>query len=99
MARFGETLDYIAAALSRSVFRKSLDGYCRLVTAEDNDTLVADDGSLVSVFALEGFRSLAGETEVSQTVEQLRRTITPYFASPGCALQFWFGHSSSFLYF
>ncbi|MGV0912664.1 hypothetical protein [Martelella sp. FOR1707] len=93
MARFGETLDYIAAALSRSVFRKSLDGYCRLVTAEDNDTLVADDGSLVSVFALEGFRSLAGETEVSQTVEQLRRTITPYFASPGCALQFWFGHS------
>ncbi|MEC5382746.1 hypothetical protein VSX64_18055 [Aurantimonas sp. C2-6-R+9] len=86
-------IDGVAAFLGRSVFRKSLDGYCRLVTTEDRDTFVADDGSLVTVFELDGFRSLPGPVEVSEAVDRLRIALSAYFAVPGHSLQFWFSHA------
>lgn len=94
MPGINEAIDLLAASLARSAFRKSLDGYCRLVSVEGEDTLVADDGSLVSLFALEGFGSLPGEAELSEAALKLRLALAPYFAMPGHALQFWFAHST-----
>jgi intracellular multiplication protein IcmB len=86
-------LDTLAAIIGHSVLHRTLDGYCRLVTAEGDTVLVADDGSLVTVFRLEGFRSMPGERELSKAVEDLRLALSAQFAAPGYSLQFWFGHT------
>jgi intracellular multiplication protein IcmB len=82
-------LDTLAAAIGRSALRKSLDGYCRLVTSEGENMLVADDGSLVTVFRLEGFRSMPGEKEISKAVTDLRLAFSSQLGTAGYTLQFW----------
>lgn len=91
-ARVG-ILDSLAAVIGRSALRKSLDGYCRLVTTEGENILVADDASLVTVFRLEGFRSMPGEQEISKAVTDLRLAFSSQLGTPGYSLQFWFGHT------
>ncbi|HHV68822.1 MAG TPA: hypothetical protein GXX48_14410 [Ochrobactrum intermedium] len=86
-------LDTLAAVIGRSALRKSLDGYCRLVTSEGENMLVADDGSLVTVFRLEGFRSMPGEKEISKAVTDLRLAFSSQLGTAGYTLQFWFGHT------
>ncbi len=76
-------LDEFAGFLSRWVFRKSLDGYCRLLSTENETTFVSDDGSLASLFELDGFRSLPGPLEISEAVERLRVAFSAYLARPG----------------
>ena len=80
-ARVG-ILDSLAAVIGRSALRKSLDGYCRLVTTEGENILVADDASLVTVFRLEGFRSMPGEQEISKAVTDLRLAFCLQFGTP-----------------
>lgn len=92
MFNLGGTFNTLAALLGRSVLRKSLDSYCRLVTSHGDNTLVADDGSLMTVFSLQGFRSLQGETELSKSVEDLRLALASQLGTRGYTLQFWFGH-------
>ena len=86
-------LDSLAAVIGRSALRKSLDGYCRLVTTEGDNVLVADDGSLVTLFRLEGFRSMPGENEISKAVSDLRLAFSSQLGTPGYSLQFWFSHT------
>ena len=85
--------DGLAAFAARSVLKSSLDGYCRLVTTEDEHSFVSDDGSLSSVFALDGFRSIPGGPEVSVAVEHLRIALSAYLSTPGHSIQLWFGHA------
>ena len=82
-----------AAHLGRGSLKASLDGYCRLETAHGKTALVADDGSMMSLFRLDGFRSLPGEEDVTEACDKLRVGLSPFFSKPGLALQFWFGHS------
>ncbi|MBB4000106.1 hypothetical protein [Aureimonas pseudogalii] len=86
-------LEGFAGFLSRSVFRKSLDGYCRLVSTENETTFVSDDGSLASLFELDGFRSLPGPLEISESVERLRVALSAYLARPGHSIEFFFAQS------
>lgn len=46
------TLKGLAYFIGGDHLRRSLETYCRLVTAHDAHVLVADDNSLVSVFPL-----------------------------------------------
>jgi len=92
MALFRDTLKGLAYFLSGSVLRKTLDSYCRLTTANGENVLLADDGSLVSLFRLEGCRSVKGTTELSQIVAKLRLALASQFSTKGFTLQFWFGH-------
>lgn len=82
-----------ASYFAKSALKKTLDSYCRLETSSSDDALVADDGSMVSVFRLDGFRSLPGEQDITEACDRLRVGLSPFFARPGLALQFWFGHS------
>ncbi|NNV23902.1 hypothetical protein EHE22_26500 (plasmid) [Ochrobactrum pseudogrignonense] len=92
MAFVRDTLKGLAYFLSGPVLRKSLESYCRLVTANSDNALVADDGSLVSVFRLEGCRSIKGSAELSKDVSELRLSLASQFGERGFTLQFWFGH-------
>lgn len=82
-----------ASYFGKAALKKSLDSYCRLETSSGDNALVADDGSMVSVFRLEGFRSLPGEQDVTEACDRLRVGLSPFFTRPGLAIQFWFGHS------
>lgn len=86
-------LDGVASFLGRSVFRKSLDGYCRLISTENETTFVSDDGSLASLFELDGFRSLPGPLEITESVERLRVALSAYLTRPGHSIEFFFTQS------
>ncbi|QWK81261.1 hypothetical protein [Ochrobactrum sp. BTU1] len=92
MAIIRDTLNGLAYLLSGSVLRKTLESYCRLVTVTGDHVLVADDGSLVSLFRLEGCRSIKGSAELSEDVAKLRLSLASQFGTRGFTLQFWFGH-------
>lgn len=82
-----------AAYLGRNTLGASLDSYCRLETSHGEHALLAEDGSMVTLFRLEGFRSLPGEQDITEACDRLRVGLSPFFSKPGLALQFWFGHS------
>ena len=82
-----------ASYFGRTALKNTLDAYCRLETSSGEHALVADDGSMVSVFRLDGFRSLPGEQDITEACDRLRVGLSPFFSRPGLALQFWFGHS------
>ncbi len=70
--------------------RQPLETFIRLETADDEVTLVATDGSLVSYIKIEGSKQLVGEEEFKQIVEQAKIKIGSRLDRPGYALQFYF---------
>lgn len=87
-----DTLDSLARFLAGSLLRKSLAPYCRIMSAQDDAVLIGDDGSLLSVFRLDGCRSIKGSVELSEAMTRLRLALAAQFSQGGFTLQFWFGH-------
>lgn len=87
-----DAFDGLVGLFAGSVLRKSLAPYCRILTAEDEAVLIGDDGSLLSVFRLDGCRSIKGSAELSENMMQLRLALASQFSQAGFTLQFWFGH-------
>ena len=53
--------------------RHPIESFIRLETAEDETTLVAEDGSLVSYIKVDGSRQIIGEDEYEKAVGKARR--------------------------
>lgn len=70
--------------------RQPLETFVRLETADDEVTLVADDGSMVSYIKIDGAKQLIGELEFQRIVEQAKMKIGARLDRPGYALQFYF---------
>lgn len=70
--------------------RQPLETFVRLETADDEVTLVADDGSMVSYIKIDGAKQLIGELEFQRIVEQAKIKIGARLDRPGYALQFYF---------
>ncbi|GAA5628136.1 hypothetical protein Brsp05_03432 [Brucella sp. NBRC 12953] len=85
-------LDSLASFLGGSLLRKNLVHYCRIVTAQDDAVLIGDDGSLLSLFRLDGCRAIKGTGELSDAMMRLRLALASQFSQGGFTLQFWFGH-------
>lgn len=68
------------------VFGGPVFSYCRLETVDD-DALVADDGSLVSVLRLEGSLRHIGVHEFSVLVDSLTEKLQSTLSKPGHAIQ------------
>ena len=90
---WSQAFDQISSLFGRSVLKRTLDAHCRLVTAAGEHEFVADDGSIVTLFRLDGLRSMAGEEELSIIVERLRIGMSGFLSDAGHDIQFWFGHS------
>jgi len=73
-----------------SALRQPLESFIRLETADDRVTLVADDGSLVSIIKIHGARQLIGDSEYNWIVEQSTLKLGSRFDRPGHALQVYF---------
>lgn len=72
------------------MFRQSISSFIRLETADNETTLVAADGSLVSYIKVEGSRQIIGEEEYNHIVESATIKIGSRFDRQGHAMQIYF---------
>lgn len=70
--------------------RKSVESFIRLETADDETTLVAEDGSLLTLVRVDGSRQIIGEKEYEHIVESSTIKVGARFDRAGHALQVFF---------
>lgn len=70
--------------------KQSLETYIRLETADDETTIVASDGSLVTYVRIDGSRQIIGEEEYKLLIEGATLKIGARFDRPGHAMQVYF---------
>ena len=73
-----------------TALRKPVESFIRLETADDERTLVAEDGSLLTLVRIDGSRQMIGEKEYAHIVEASTIKIGSRFDRPGHALQVFF---------
>ncbi len=74
----------------QSAMKHTLDSFVRIETADDETTLVAKDGSLLSVLKVDGSRQVIGDEEYEYLVEGSTIKIGARFDRMGHALQVYF---------
>lgn len=79
-------LDKFLAPFSRLV-KQPLESFIHLETADDEVTLVAEDGSLVTFVQVDGSRQIIGTQEYERIIEQGVIKLGSRFDRPGHALQ------------
>ncbi len=88
---FFDSVDTFFAWLSTSL-QQTTESYCELETADDETTLVAHDGSLISILNIHGVRSLVGTEEFERLVEGISNSLQTSMARDGHALQVYYIH-------
>lgn len=86
-----DTFDSLLIWLGNSLGQFS-ESYCELETADDLNTLVGKDGSLVSVIKIEGATFLVGPEEFERMHQALTQTLQSFIARPGHKIQVFFRH-------
>ena len=84
-------IDSFLAWISFSL-KQSMDAYCDLETADSSSSLVAHDGSFVTLIRVHGNKGLLGPDEFSQIHEQLTLSLQSAMSRPGHALQVFFNY-------
>src|ERR1700744_4888575 len=84
-----EFFDEAIAGLMMSL-RQPIESFIQLETADDGMTLVAADGSLVSIIKLFGARQIIGDAEYQWIIDQATLKLGSRFDRPGYAMQFYF---------
>jgi intracellular multiplication protein IcmB len=87
-----DTIDGVLAWLSSSLGQLS-ETYCELETADSPQSLVARDGSLVSILKIEGATFLVGPEEFDRMHNGITHTLQTCLARPGHAIQVYFQHN------
>lgn len=86
-----DSIDGILAWLSSSL-GQSAETYCDLETADSADTLVARDGSLVSIIKIQGATFLVGPDEFDRIHKGLSQSLQTCLSRPGHTIQVFFKH-------
>jgi len=86
---FLDGIDAVLAWFSTEL-KQSVESYCDLETADDAHTLVARDGSLVSVIRIYGVTKLIGQEEFDSIHQGLTQSLQTSFKRPGHVLQVYF---------
>jgi intracellular multiplication protein IcmB len=79
----------IAATFMKGL-RQPIESFIQLETAEDEVTLVARDGSLVSLVCVSGATQIVGDAEYQNIITQATLKLGARFDRPGQALQVYF---------
>src|ERR1700722_597391 len=77
-------------AMALMMARQPIESFIRLETADDETTLVAADGSLVSFIKLFGSRQIIGDAEYKWIIDQATIKLGARFDRPGYAMQVYF---------
>ena len=73
-----------------SMIRQPIESYIKLETSDDPQTLVANDGSLVTYVRVDGARQIIGEEEYKHIVQNAAVNMGSRFDRKGYALQVYF---------
>jgi intracellular multiplication protein IcmB len=84
-------IDSILAWFSTEL-KQTVESYCDLETADDPTTLVARDGSLVSVIRVHGVTRLVGNEEFNAIHAGLTQNLQATLKRPGHAVQVYFSY-------
>lgn len=84
-----DSIDSLMAWIS-SMLKQTTESYCEIETAEDEFTLVAHDGSLVSVIKIEGVKELIGGAEFNALHQGWSSNLQGPMLRQGHALQVYF---------
>lgn len=87
--KFASAIDLLCLSINKGLLRKLKD-YCFIETALDKETLIAKDGSLITVFSIHGSRNLVGPKELENISNGLGKALQPIFANQGHQIQFVF---------
>lgn len=82
-------LDELFASLMMAL-RQPVEAYIQLETADDETTLVANDGSLITYVRLQGSRQIIGDAEYAWLVDQVTMKLGSRFDRAGHAMQVYF---------
>jgi intracellular multiplication protein IcmB len=88
---FLDGIDAILAWFSTEL-KQTVESYCDLETADDTHTLVARDGSLLSVVRVFGVTRLIGQTEFDSIHQGLTQSLQATLKRPGHAVQVYFSY-------
>src|ERR1043165_6204487 len=86
-----DSIDSILAWFSTEL-KQTVESYCDLETAEDVHTLVARDGSLVSVIRIFGVTKLVGQEEFDQIYSGFTQSLQSSLKRLGHAVQVYFSY-------
>ena len=84
-------IDAILAWFSTEI-GQTIESYCDLETADDPHTLVARDGSLISIIRVYGVTKLIGQEEFDRTHEGITQSLQSTLKRPGHVLQVYFSY-------
>lgn len=84
---FESILQWLSVSL-----KQTTSSYCELETAYDEHTLIAKDGSFVSVFRINGIKFIPGQEEFERLHEGMCDILQSAMSRPGYALQVIFGY-------
>lgn len=98
MAIVDSILDNVDSLFSwfNSAMKQSVDTYCDLETAEDTNTLVTRDGSLVSVVRIRGVMKLVGPEEFERIHQGLCQAFGTALSDVGHAVQVYFSYDRNY---
>lgn len=82
-------IDMLLYSLS-NLSKKSLSDYCFVDTASNQTTLVAKDGSLITIFSIYGAKKIVGNDELELIRERFSSELLPIFKKQGHQMQFVF---------
>ena len=75
--------------------KQPIESFIRLETADDEFTMVAEDGSLISYMKVDGSRQIIGQEEYNHILEAATVKLGSRFDRPGHALQVFFTRNPS----
>lgn len=98
MANFMDAIlgnvDSLLSWLSTSL-KQTMESYCEIETSDNDTTLVARDGSLVSILQVRGATTLVGSPEFERIHAGVCQSWQSVMSQPGHAIQVFFGYDSA----
>ncbi len=86
-----DSIDVLMAWLSTQL-GQNVESYCALETADSKNTLVAHDGSLVSVIRLHGVNQLVGQEEFDTISNGILQSLQTSMSRSGSKIQIFFNY-------
>lgn len=87
-----KSVDSFFSWMSTSL-KQTTASYCDLQTADSETTLVAHDGSLLSVIRIEGVKALIGTEEFNRVQRGLQQSLQTIMSQPGHVIQVYFSYN------
>jgi intracellular multiplication protein IcmB len=76
--------------MAGAMSKKPISSFNYIETLDDEHTLVAKDGSLMTLVKVDGVKQVQGEEELTRLIEVLNQKLSTYLGRPGFAIQVWF---------